>query len=554
MRSTMMDFPLTVRHIFEHGRALYADSEVVTSEATKPRRIEFGALADRAEQLAAGLRRLGVEPGDRVATFAWNNQEHQEAYFAIPCMGAVMHTINIRLSADQLRYIIGHAEDSVIIADASLASVLGPILLGSGDGGSAGGAPPRVRHLIVYGDGDRSALPAYIDYEELLGTERPGYRWPDIHEHAAAAMCYTSGTTGLPKGVVYSHRSTFLHSLGMCSGEALGLSQYDRLLPVVPMFHANAWGMPYAAWLVGADLLLPNRFTQAAPLAAFIAAERATLAMAVPTVWYDILGLDPASVDLSSLRTIMAGGAAVPRSLIEAYEKRFGLRIVQGWGLTETSPVASLSYPPKHEPAERAMDYRATAGRPLGGVEARVVDEEGRELPRDRHATGEIEVRGPWVTAAYYQDPAPEKFRDGWLRTGDVGRMDHHGYITISDRAKDVVKSGGEWISTLELEAAILTHPAVREVAVIAAPDPRWGERPLACVVLAPGQPVTPGQLREHLTSQGVVKWWLPEQWAFVDAVPRTSVGKYDKKLLRARNTEGDLDVVVSDQTPTANR
>jgi fatty-acyl-CoA synthase len=548
MRSTMMDFPLTVRHIFEHGRALYADSEVVTSEATKPRRIEFGVLADRAEQLAAGLRRLGVEPGDRVATFAWNNQEHQEAYFAIPCMGAVMHTINIRLSTDQIRYIIGHAEDSVIIADASLAGALGPVLADGGD------EVKTVRHLIVYGDGDRSALPAYIDYEELLGAERPGYPWPDIHEHAAAAMCYTSGTTGLPKGVVYSHRSTFLHSLGMCSGEALGLSQYDRLLPVVPMFHANAWGMPYAAWLVGADLLLPNRFTQAAPLAGFIAAERATLAMAVPTVWYDILGLDPASVDLSSLRTIMAGGAAVPRSLIEAYEQRFGLRIVQGWGLTETSPVASLSYPPKHEPAERAMDYRATAGRPLGGVEARVVDEDGQELPRDGHATGEIEVRGPWVTAAYYQDAAPEKFRDGWLRTGDVGRIDHHGYITISDRAKDVVKSGGEWISTLELEAAILTHPVVREVAVIAAPDPRWGERPLACVVLAPGQSVTPDELREHLTSQGVVKWWLPEQWAFVDAVPRTSVGKYDKKLLRARNTEGGLDVVVSDQTPTASR
>jgi fatty-acyl-CoA synthase len=546
MRSTMMDFPLTLRHIFDHGRALYADSEVVTSEAGGARRIEFMTLANRAEQLAAALRRLGVEPGDRVATFAWNNQEHQEAYFAIPCMGAVMHTLNIRLSADQLRYIIGHAEDSVIIADASLASVLGPVLTSGGD------EVNTVRHLIVFGDGDRSALPAHLDYEELLAAERPGYPWPEIDEHAAAAMCYTSGTTGLPKGVVYSHRSTFLHSLGMCSGEALGLTQYDRLLPVVPMFHANAWGMPYAAWLVGADLLLPNRFTQAEPLARFIAAERATLAMAVPTVWYDVLGLDPADVDLSSLRLIMCGGAAVPRSLIDAYEKRFGLRIVQGWGLTETSPVASLSYPPKHEPAERAMEYRATAGRPLGGVEARVVDDENRELPRDGHATGEIEVRGPWVTAAYYKDPAPEKFRDGWLRTGDIGRIDHHGYITISDRAKDVVKSGGEWISTLELEAAILTHPAVREVAVIAAPDPRWGERPLACVVLQPGQPVTPEELRAHLSGQGVVKWWLPEQWAFVDAVPRTSVGKYDKKLLRARNADHDLEVVTTNQAPAA--
>ena len=545
MRSTMMDFPLTIRHIFDHGRALYADSEVVTSEAEGARRIKFGALADRADQLAAGLRRLGVKPGDRVATFAWNTQEHQEAYFAIPGMGAVMHTVNIRLSAEQIRYIIGHAEDSVMIADASLAPVLGPVLAAGGD------ELKTLRHLIVYGDGDRSGLPEHIDYEELLAAERPGYPWPDIDEHAAAAMCYTSGTTGWPKGVVYSHRSAFLHTLGLCSGEALGLSQYDRLLPVVPMFHGNAWGMPYAAWLVGADLLLPNRFTQAAPLAQFIATERATLATAVPTVWYDVLALDPATVDLTSLRIIMCGGAAVPRSLIEAYQERYGVRIVQGWGLTETSPVAALSFPPKHGPAERAMDYRATAGRPLGGVEARVIDDEGKVLPCDGRSTGEIEVRGPWVAEAYYKDPAPEKFRDGWLRTGDVGRIDDKGFITISDRAKDVVKSGGEWISTLELEAAILTHPAVREAAVIAAPDERWGERPLACVTRVAGQSVSPEELRAHLAGR-VVKWWLPEKWAFVDEVPRTSVGKHDKKLLRERYTEGSLNVVVSDEPPKA--
>jgi acyl-CoA synthetase (AMP-forming)/AMP-acid ligase II len=538
MRSTMMDFPLTVGHIFAHGRTLYADSEVVTSEAGGARRrITFGALADRADQLAAALRRLGVQPGDRVATFGWNNSEHQEAYFAIPGMGAVMHTINIRLSAEQIRYIIGHAEDSVLIADASLAPVLGPVLA---DGGNE---VKSLRHLIVYGDGDRSALPGAIDYEELLAAERPGFAWPETDERSAAAMCYTSGTTGLPKGVVYSHRSTFLHTLGVCSGEALGLSQYDRLLPVVPMFHGNAWGMPYAAWLVGADLLLPSRFAQAAPLAAFIAAERATLAAAVPTVWYDVLAL--ADADLSSLRMILCGGAAVPRSLIEAYEQRLGVRVLQGWGLTETSPVASLSFPPKHGLAERAIDYRATAGRPLGGVEARVVDDEGKVLPADGLATGEIEVRGPWVTAGYYKDPAPDKFRDGWLRTGDVGRIDPHGYITISDRAKDVVKSGGEWISTLELESAILTHPAVREVAVIAAPDERWGERPLACITLMPGQSVSPEELRAHLADR-VVKWWVPDQWVFVDEVPRTTVGKHDKKLLRERNAEGSLPVVTT--------
>ena len=442
MQSTMMDYPLTVRHIFEHGRALYGDSEVVTCEADGARRIEFAALADRAEQLAAGLRRLGIGPGDRVATFGWNNQEHQEAYFAIPGMGAVMHTLNIRLAADQLRYIIGHAEDSVIIADASLAPVLGPVLAEAED------EVKTVRHLIVYGDSDRSALPEHLDYEELLAAEKPGYPWPEIDEHQAAAMCYTSGTTGLPKGVVYSHRSAFLHTLGVSSGEALAINQNDRVL--------------------------------------------------------------------------------------------------QGWGLTETSPVASLSFPPKHAPAARALDYRATAGRPLGGVEARVVDDEGKVLPRDGQATGEIEVRGPWVTAGYYKDPAPDKFRDGWLRTGDVGRIDPRGYITISDRAKDVVKSGGEWISTLELESAILTHPAVREAAVIAAPDARWGERPLACITCVPGQSVTAEELRAHLAGR-VVKWWLPDQWVFLDEVPRTTVGKHDKKLLRERNADGSLPVVTTD-------
>jgi fatty-acyl-CoA synthase len=536
MRSTMPNFPLTVGHIFDHGRLTYADSEVVTGEQHGVRRITFGALAERVERLAAGLQRLGVREGDRVATFAWNTQEHQEAYFAVPCMGAVLHTLNIRLFPEQLQYIIEHAQDSVILLDASLASALAPVLEAVG----------TVRYVVVFGEGDRSQLHSAIDYEELLAGEELGYRWPAVAETSAAAMCYTSGTTGKPKGVVYSHRSTLLHSLGVCSGEALGLHQEDRILPVVPMFHGNAWGLPYAGWLVGADLLLPSRFAQAREIVRLIAEERATLAAAVPTVWHDVLGLGGEHVDLSSLRMVMCGGAAVPRTLIQAYEDRYRVRMVQGWGMTETSPVASLSFPPKRVATEHGLDYRATAGRPLGGVEARIVDDEGTVLPRDGAAVGELEVRGPWVTTSYYRDPAPEKFHDGWLRTGDVGSIDARGYITIKDRAKDVIKSGGEWIASLDLEAALLAHPAVREVAVIAASDDRWGERPLACVVLEDGARVNVDGLRAFLDGR-VAKWWVPERWTFVDEIPRTGVGKYDKKVLRASHAEGDLDVIRSE-------
>jgi fatty-acyl-CoA synthase len=332
----------------------------------------------------------------------------------------------------------------------------------------------------------------------------------------------------------------------VCSGEALGLQQEDRILPVVPMFHGNAWGLPYAGWLVGADLLLPSRFMAARQIVELIVGERATLAGAVPTVWHDVLGLGADHGDLSSLRMVMCGGAAVPRTLIQAYAERYGVRMVQGWGMTETSPVASLAFAPKSVAPERGLDYRATAGRPLGGVQARIVDDEGTVLPRDGAAVGELEVRGPWVTTSYYRDPAPERFHDGWLRTGDVGSIDAHGFITIRDRAKDVIKSGGEWIASLDLEAAMVAHPAVREAAVIAASDDRWGERPLACVVLEDSARVTADELRAFLGGR-VAKWWIPERWTFVDEIPRTSVGKYDKKALRASNAEGDLDVILSE-------
>lgn len=539
MLSTMPDFPLTIRLVFEHGRDTYPDSLVVTATKDGTRSIDFASLAKRVGKLANALRRAGVEPGDRVGTFSWNNQEHQEAYMAVPCSGAVLHTINIRLDPEHINYIINHAEDKVLIVDADLAAAIAPALENT----------PTVKLIVVFGEGDRSLLPGAVDYEEFIAGESEEFDWPEVDELSAAAMCYTSGTTGPPKGVVYAHRSTVIFNYGICSGEALGLNYRDRVLPVVPMFHGNGWGLPYACWMVGADLVLPGSYAHAPRLAQLIQDEKVTVAGAVPTVWWDVLHLDT-HPDLSSLRTIVCGGAASPRSLVQAYQERLGVNFVPGWGLTETHPVASLAFAPRGTSVDEGLDYRATAGQPLAGVEVRIVDAEDKVLPRDGQAVGEIEVRGPWVTTSYYRDPAEEKFHDGWLRTGDVGSIDRQGYIRISDRAKDVVKSGGEWISSLELEAALLTHPDVREVAVIAAPDQRWGERPLACVVVREGAQVTPEELRRFITGK-VAKWWLPDLWTFIENVPRTSVGKYDKKLLRTRLAEGALDVTRPSKAAT---
>lgn len=538
MRSTMPDFPLTITMIFRHGREVYAGSEVVTFEGDHTRRATFAEVAERADRLAAGLTRLGVQQGDRVGTFSWNTQEHLEAYFAVPCMGAVLHTLNLRLFPDQLAYVINHAQDKVIIVDDSII----PLLARVAD------QCKTVEYFIVVGDGDASALSAFGDrvlrYEDLLAAEQPGFAWPDLDESAAAAMCYTTGTTGDPKGVVYGHRSTFLHSLAACSGGSLGLSETDRILPIVPMFHANAWGLPYSGWFVGADFVMPGRFLQAEPLCRLIAEERPTFSGAVPTVWNDVLGYAKSnSVDLASLRMVVCGGSAVPRTLMEQFDQ-LGVRIIQGWGMTETSPLAALSFPPKGTPTSEDLDWRVRTGRIVGGVEVRLVDDDGAVLPRDGESIGEIEVRGPWVTAEYYGDPAPEKFHDGWLRTGDVGTIDPKGYIQLTDRAKDVIKSGGEWISSVELENTLMGHPSVREATVIGVPDERWDERPLACVVLAEDTKAAPEELRAFLEGK-VAKWWLPERWTFLNEIPKTSVGKFDKKVLRARYSEGNLEVIT---------
>ena len=529
------DFPLTLHHILHRLRRTSPGKEVVTlTTAEEVERSTFGQIAERVDRLARALGKLGVEPGDRVGTFAWNNRRHLELYFAIPCVGAVLHTLNIRLFEEQLTYIVNHAEDKVIFVDDSLVPQLEKL------------APTfeHVTHYVVMGDGDTGTLPNALNYEQLLEEAGPGpFDYPEVEERQAAALCYTSGTTGNPKGVLYSHRSISLHSTGTLMVDSTGLSHADRVLAVVPMFHANAWGLPYGAVLAGADLILPDRFLAAEPLAKLIASERPTLMGCVPTIFNDLLRYadEHPEVDLSSLSNAACGGSAVPKQLMKDFEERHAVRIFQAWGMTETSPVATYSRPVEGEHDDAYWEERAKQGRPLPWVELRLADDDGEEVPWDGESTGEIEVRGPWIAASYFRDDSgDEKFDSGWLRTGDIAAVGVQGSVQITDRAKDVIKSGGEWISSVELENEMMSHPDVIEAAVIAKPDERWAERPLCCVVLRDGASVSADDLVEHLRGR-VAKWWLPDEFAFVSEVPKTSVGKFDKKVLRAKLTEGTL-------------
>jgi fatty-acyl-CoA synthase len=528
------DYQLTLRHVLERMRGMSGHKQVVTLTDSGPRRATYAEVGGRVDRLCRGLESLGLEPGQRVGTFMWNSQEHLEIYMAAPCMGAVLHTINIRLFEDQLTYIVNHAEDQVVFVDDSLVPVLEKV------------APKfeAVRHYVVVGGGDTGSLPNAVRYEELIAAQEPGYDYPDLDERTAAGLCYTSGTTGNPKGVLYSHRSNVLHCLGSALGDTNSIMSSDRVMPVVPMFHVNAWGLPYACAMVGADLIMPSRFLQAEPLVKLIESERVTVSGAVPTIWMDVLRYaDEHNPDLSSLRTVICGGSAVPESLMRAFEERHGVRIMQAWGMTETSPIAAVARPPEEAADEEHWRYRTATGRIVPLVEVRLVGDDGAELPWDGKSTGEIEIRGPWIAREYYNDPTgAEKFHDGWLRTGDVATIDSEGYIRITDRAKDLIKSGGEWISSVELENALMAHPSVSEAAVIAKPDERWTERPLACVVLCEGAACTEDELREHLAGQ-VAKWWIPDEFAFIEAVPKTSVGKFDKKVLRRQLAEGKLAV-----------
>ncbi|MFN2537427.1 MAG: long-chain-fatty-acid--CoA ligase [Mycobacteriales bacterium] len=510
--------PLTVRTIFDRMRTVYGDNMVVDALPGGTTRTSYRELADRVLRLVTVLRDLGVQPGDRVASFANNTSRHVELYYAVPLAGAVLHMVNIRLHDDQLEHVVADAGDTVMFVDDDLAHRLAGLHL------------PSVRTFVRLGKGEAAGL---VSAEDLLAEAAPCHDLPVLTEDMPAGMCHTSGTTGMPKAVVYTHRSTYLHAMAACMVDALALSEKERVLPVVPLFHACGWGLPYAAPFTGAELVLVGADTSPANLARVINEEQVTWAAGVPTIW---TGLLPLAGDLPSLRTLGVGGSATPKALMESYDA-LGITILQIWGMTETSPVACTSRPRRRHLGlsdPELLDVRVKTGTIFAGLEARIVDETGRELPWDGESVGELECRGPWVATEYWGG-GEDKFHDGWLRTGDMARMERDGYFTIVDRSKDLVKSGGEWISSVELEGACLAHPAVREAAVVGVPSRTWDERPV--VVAALHEPLTLEELRTFLTGR-VAKWWLPDELVVVEEVAKTSVGKYDKKVLRSQLAE----------------
>ena len=529
----MMDFPLTLPHFLERAGKLFPNKEIVTRMSAGTHRYRYGDYYRRTHKLARVLERLGVQPGERVGTLAWNTHRHLELYFAITCYGAVLHTLNLRLSPDDLAYIITHAEDRVIFVDRPLVPLLEKIR----------DRIPCVRQFVVMEDGEAGGGDfSELEYENLLAaTPEEPFSWPQMDENQAAGMCYTSGTTGNPKGVVYSHRALFLHSMSLAMADTFGMSERDVVLQVVPMFHANGWGKPFAAVMAGAKIVLPGEHPQPRDLAQLIQDERVTMMGGVPTIWIGLDSvLDEEKFDVSSLRLGMGAGSALPSKLIEKYQKVHGIELRQLWGMTETTPVGTVSLL-KCDFAGRSDDEcfatRGKQGLPVVGLELRAVDDQGREAPWDGTTMGEVEVRGPWVTSGYYNDARSNSaFDNGWFRTGDVAVIDPEGYVQLVDRAKDIIKSGGESISSVDLENAIMGHPKVLEAAVVAVEHPKWAERPLAVIVPKP-------QFQDRITKEEILaylaprfaKWWLPDEVLFVDAIPKTSVGKFDKKVMRAR-------------------
>jgi fatty-acyl-CoA synthase len=532
MKGLMQDTPLAIPHIFDRAEKYFGHKEVATATAGGVQRINYADWAARTRALGGVLDDLGISADGRVATFAWNNARHLELYFAAPCTGRVLHTLNIRLFPEQLTYIVNHADDEVIFVDRSLLALLAPLLP----------TFERLRHLVLMDDGvgdipDDLAGHELLDYEQLLAAADP-VEWNVTDENRAASMCYTSGTTGNPKGVVYSHRSTFLHTMGAMTVDSLGARESDVILPVVPMFHANAWGLAHAAVAAGSSLVMPGNDLSGPAVADLIVNENVTVAAGVPTIWMAVLP-ELKGRDTSSLRSIPCGGSAVPKALSEAYREQTGLPIFQAWGMTETSPVAAvcrLDVDQEALPVEEQAELRTQVGRIVFGAECRVVEPDTTtEVPWDGESSGELQCRGNWIAADYYDDPrSSESFTDdGWLQTGDVATVDGRGRIRLVDRTKDLIKSGGEWISSVELENEIMSHPDVVEAAVIGVGHERWGEAPLACVVKVEGSDLTEADVIEHLAGK-VAKWQLPKGVVWIDEVPKTSVGKFSKKTLRA--------------------
>jgi len=534
VRATMQTRPLAIADLFEHGERIHAHARITDYDDGSLTHRTFSEVADEARRLATALAGLGVGADDVVATLCWNTSQHIAAYFAVPCSGAVLHTLNLRLHSSQLSFIARHAQDRVIIVNDDLLPRLLEFL----------GEVPTVRDVVVLGDlpADEPVVPnvRFHSYRALVERAAPMTHWPAIDENQAAVLCYTTGTTGDPKGVAYSHRSTYLHTLMISTGSAYGFSDRDRVLPVVPMFHANAWGWVHAAWIAGSELIMSGRFLQAPHVGAMIDRTRPTMLAAVPTIWSQ-LSRHPHTegIDLTCLRVAVSGGSPLAPALAREIQENNGIVITQGWGMTETSPLLTFSRPPAGTPEKDAIGWTTRTGRLVPGVRARIVDTDGVVQPWDGVSQGEVEVAGNTVTGAYIGDSDPSKFRDGWLRTGDLGVIHPGGWVQLKDRLKDGIKSGGEWISSVELENAIAEHPAVLEVAVVGVPDPKWEERPHAFVVVNEGAELTSEQLVRFLTGR-VAKWWIPERWTFTADIPRTSVGKLDKNSLRASAPAAD--------------